>query len=400
VKYPSIRNASLAGRRVFLRADLNVPLENCEVADDTRIEAVLPTIRAILEAPASAVVASHLGRPDGKVVPGMSLAPVARRLGQLLRRTVVLAPDCVGMRVESMAKALKPGDILLLENLRFHPGEEAGDPGFAGQLASLADTYVNDAFGTCHRAHASMTGVPAALGGGFVGFLVEKELDFLLGAVEEPRKPMTLLLGGAKVADKIPVMENLLDRTDYILIGGGMAFTFLKALGLEVGKSLLEPDRVPMASAILERAAKAGVKVILPSDIVVAASPADGAGAAAVPAAAIPPGSAGLDIGPAATAEFAAVIGRSGTVVWNGPMGLFESPPFDRATRTLALALAEATDRSGAVTIVGGGDSARAVTEAGVEKRVSFVSTGGEVSLTLLQGRELVALEALGGGAR
>jgi phosphoglycerate kinase len=392
--YPSLRNADVKGRRVFLRADLNVPVENGVVRDDNRIRAVLPTIEDILARGASLVVASHLGRPDGKVVPGMSLAPVAARLGELLGRTVLLAPDCTGLRVETMAAAQKPGDILMLENLRFHSEEEDGDAAFASQLASLADVYVNDAFGTCHRAHASMTGIPLVLGGGFVGYLVEKELDFLVGSTSNPRKPMTLLLGGAKVADKIPVIENLLDKTQNILIGGGMAFTFLRAGGLEVGRSLLEPDRIPVAEGIMEKARTAGVNLVLPVDVVVAPSPDQGELAATVGVEGIPSDMAGLDIGPATVDIFGRIILESGTVVWNGPMGLFEKKPFDSATRALAGRMAEATGR-GAVTIVGGGDSARAVDEAGAAGRVSFVSTGGGVSLELLQGRRLPALEAL-----
>lgn len=397
MKYPSLRDARLEGRRVFLRADLNVPLANGEVADDTRITAVLPTLRDILSRGASVVVASHLGRPDGKPLPEYSLAPVARRLQELLGSPVILAPDCVGKRVETMAEALSPGDVLLLENLRFHPGEEEGDMVFAKQLASLAEVYVNDAFGTCHRAHASMTGIPQVLGGGYVGHLVERELDFLLGAVSDPRQPMTLVLGGAKVSDKVPVIENLLDRTANVLIGGAMAFTFMKARGMETGRSLVEAERVPVAAAIMEKAEKAGVRLLLPVDVVVAPSPDEGGSAVTVEAGAIPPGMMGLDIGDATVKLFDGVISKSGTVVWNGPMGLFEKKPFDRATRAVASSLAKANGR-GAVTIVGGGDSARAVSEAGAAESVSFVSTGGGVSLELLQGRQLPALKALLGG--
>lgn len=307
---------------------------------------------------------------------------------------VMMAPDCVGSRVRMMAAALKPGGILLLENLRFHPGEEAGDPGFAKDLASLCDVYVNDAFGTCHRAHASMTGVPSVLGGGYIGLLVQKELEFFEKATENPSRPFTLLLGGAKVSDKIPVIENLIDRVDSILVGGGMAFTFLKASGLGIGRSLLEEERIPVAASLMERAAQAGVELLLPLDVVVAAAPDSGASARTVSVDAIPEGEAGFDIGPRTCRRFSEVISRSRTVVWNGPMGIFEKQPFDRATREMAAALAAATD-AGAVTIVGGGDSARAVSEAGFENRVSFISTGGGVSLKLLQGKELVALKAL-----
>lgn len=394
MKRPLLADAPIEGKRVFLRADLNVPLEDGRVADDTRLVAMVPTLKTILSRGASVVLASHLGRPDGAPVPSMSLAPVARRLSEITGVGIMMAPDCVGSRVRTMAEALKPGDVLLLENLRFHPGEEAGDPEFAKELASLCDVYVNDAFGTCHRAHASMTGVPSVLGGGYVGLLVQKELDFFGNATENPTRPFTLLLGGAKVSDKIPVIENLIDRVDSILVGGGMAFTFLKASGLGIGKSLLEEDRVPVAASLMERAAKAGVELLLPVDVVVAPSPDSGSSARTVPADAIPDGEAGFDIGPQTCRRFSEVISKSRTVVWNGPMGIFEKQPFDRATREMASALAAVTD-TGAVTIVGGGDSARAVTEAGFEKRVSFISTGGGVSLKLLQGKELIALKAL-----
>lgn len=393
---PSLADADLSGRRVFLRADLNVPIESGRVADDTRIRAVIPTMEMILERGASLVVASHLGRPDGRVVPEMSLAPVAERLSQLLGRRVVMAPDCTGKRVEAIVSAMKPGDVVLLENLRFHPGEEAGDPGFAGDLAALADVYVNDAFGTCHRAHASMTGVPSVLGGGYAGLLVMKELEFFGRAAGSPERPFTLLLGGAKVSDKVPVIENLIEKVDSILVGGGMAFTFLAAAGMDVGRSLLEKEMVQTAAGLAERARDAGVDLVLPVDVVVAPSPDAGASALTVPSDAIPADEAGYDIGPLTSSAFSSVIAKSRTVVWNGPMGLFEKAPFDRGTRDMAAALASAT-RLGAVTIVGGGDSARAVTEAGFENDVSFVSTGGGVALKLLQGEELVALKALGG---
>ncbi len=395
MRVPSVRDADLAGRRVFLRADLNVPLENGTVADDTRIAAVLPTLRMILDKGAAlVVVASHLGRPDGAPVPGMSLAPVAVRLSELLGRRIVMAPDCVGARVETMAAGLGSGGLMLLENLRFHPGEEAGDPEFAASLARLADVYVNDAFGTCHRAHASMTGIPGILGGGFAGLLVEKEMEFFGKVTSDPARPYTLLLGGAKVSDKVPVIENLIDKVDSILIGGAMAFTFLRAGGLEVGRSLVEGDRIGVAGEIAARAVEAGVSLVLPRDVVVAPSPDRGDLARVVAADAIPADMAGLDIGPASTGDFREVILASRTVVWNGPMGLFEKEPFDRATRALASALVEAT-AAGALTVVGGGDSARAVSEAGADGGVSFVSTGGGVSLKLLQGRKLVAIQAL-----
>ncbi|MBN1434378.1 phosphoglycerate kinase [Candidatus Fermentibacterales bacterium] len=390
--------ADPSGRRVFLRADLNVPLESGDVADDTRIRGVLPTIRRLLDSGASLVIASHLGRPDGRVVEGLSLAPVARRLSGLLELPVAVAPDCVGKRVSMMAASLTPGKILLLENLRFHEEEEKNDPDFAASLAGLADIYVNDAFGTCHRDHASMTGIPRVLGGGYAGLLLQRELETFERIAGNPDKPFTLLLGGAKVADKVLVVENLIEVADNILIGGGMAFTFLAALGHGVGRSVLEPDRVDLARNVIDRAGQSGVRLLLPLDVVVADSKERPETARTVSADSIPGDTCGLDIGPASVAAFSSVLlEESRTIVWNGPMGLFEVPPFDRGTVEMARALACATRERGATTIVGGGDSVRAVSEAGVEDQLSFISTGGGASLKLLQGKQLVAVRALSG---
>jgi phosphoglycerate kinase len=396
VIYPSLRDTALLGRRVFLRADLNVPLSGGRVADDTRIRGVLPTVRYLLDRGASVVVASHLGRPGGTMNPELSMAPVADRLEELLGRKIKFAPDCVGARVNTLRASMKPGDVLVLENLRFHPEEKEGDEEFARQLAGNADIYVNDAFGTSHRTHASMTGVPSVLGGGYAGLLVQRELEVFGEMLSKPERPFTLVLGGAKVSDKIPVIENLLPRLDNLLIGGGMAFTFMKELGMEVGNSLLELDRLGAAGKVMADARKMGVEVMLPVDIVVAPSTDRCDQARTVPADSIPYQESGLDVGRETVAQFGQVIAGSSTVVWNGPMGVFEIPPFDAGTRGLAEAMAMASDH-GTFTVVGGGDSVRAVAEAGLEKRISFVSTGGGASLLLLQGRELPALSALRG---
>ncbi|MBD3277517.1 MAG: phosphoglycerate kinase [Candidatus Aegiribacteria sp.] len=397
MKYPLLKDAKPEGKKVFLRADLNVPLEEGRVADDTRIRGVLPTMRYLLDKGAALVVASHLGRPGGSSDPSLSLAPVAERLQELLGRRVIFAPDCIGARVKTLASSLEPGTVLLLENLRFHSEEKEGDGEFAAELADLADVYVNDAFGTSHRDHASMTGIPRVLGGGFAGLLVQKELEVFGEMLGDPRHPFTLLLGGAKVSDKIPVIDNLISKLDNILIGGGMAFTFMKRAGMEIGKSLLEQDRLDAAGSIMSHAGEMDVKVLLPVDVVVAPDMDSPEQAKTVPADSIPTGMAGLDIGPKTVSRFADVVRNSSTVVWNGPMGVFEVPPFDEGTRGVAQAMAEAADNK-VTTVVGGGDSVRAVTEAGLENRITFVSTGGGASLKLLQGEELVALKALRGG--
>lgn len=396
MSYPKITDAELSGKRVFLRADLNVPIHDGKILDDKRMRAVLPTISYILEKGASVIIASHLDRPGGKSVPELSLFPFAERLHRILDCKVTFAPDCVGSRVKTLADALKPGEILLLENLRFHPEEEDNDPVFAGELAALADIYVNDAFGTCHRSHASMVGVPEILGGGYIGFLIKKELRIFGLILKNPARPLTLILGGAKVSDKVPVINNLLMHLDYILIGGGMLFTFLKARGYEIGTSLLEEDRVETAAEIIGKTAELRVNFRLATDVVAASTPDAGSDLTVVPIDSIPEDKAGFDIGPSTIDIFTEIIRKSRTIVWNGPMGMFENKPFDKGTLEIANAVADATI-TGAFTIIGGGDSARAVNEAGLADEVTFVSTGGGASLKLLQGKELPALKVLKG---
>lgn len=391
MRYPSIREVRTGGRTVFLRADLNVPVENGQVMDDGRITASLPTLRYILDQGSPVVLASHLGRPKGAPEAKYSMAPVAERLSELLEDYEVFFIDRVsGPRVTAMARGLRPGQVLLIENLRFHPGEEENDREFSRSLASLAEIYVNDAFGTCHREHASTAGVPEAMGGGYAGLLVEKELEAFGRMITHPKKPFTVLMGGAKVSDKVAMIQHVLPRLDNLLIGGAMAFTFSRAKGVSTGKSLVEEDRIETAREIMAGAEKAGVNIVLPVDYVCARSPQEAP--VTVPWNAIPDDMAGYDIGPGSVELFREILMKSGTIVWNGPMGLFEVPPFDSATRATALILADAT-AAGAVTIVGGGDSLRAVTEAGALGKVTHASTGGGASLELLQGNDLPALK-------
>ncbi len=397
MKYPVLEDAELRGRKVFLRTDLNVPIEDGRIADDTRIRAIIPTITYLLDHGASLIIASHLGRPGGTIHPELSLAPVADRLAELLGKKVSFAPDCIGARVNTLAASLEPGGILLLENLRFHPEEKEDDIDFARKLASNSDIYVNDAFGTIHRSHASLTGVPRVLRGGYIGLLVQKELKVFVEMLSSPARPFSLLIGGAKVSDKIPVIENLLPRLDNLMIGGAMAFTFMKEMGLNIGTSLLERDRLGAARKLFNDAEEQGVDIHLPADIVIAPSAGRPDLAQTVRADAIPDNMAGLDIGPRTVEEFGKIIRKSSTVVWNGPMGVFEIPPFDDGTRGIAMILSEVTG-NGTVTVVGGGDSVRAVVEAGLEDKITFVSTGGGASLKLLQGAVLPALVLLGGG--
>jgi phosphoglycerate kinase len=395
----SIRDLEVGGKRVLVRCDLNVPLAEGAVADDTRIRASLPTIRHLREAGARVVLMSHLGRPKGKVVPEMSLAPVAKRLGELLGVEVRMAPDCIGAEVEAAAAALGAGDVLLLENLRFHPEETDNDPAFAAKLAALADVYVNDAFGTAHRAHASTAGVTAHLERCAAGFLMEKELEYLGGATADPARPYVAILGGAKISGKIDVLENLFGRVDSILVGGAMANTFFKARGWETGTSLVEDDRVELARELLARADREGVRLLLPVDCVVAAAFEADAESKVVPADAMPAGWTMLDVGPRTVAAYRATILEAKTVLWNGPMGVFEMEAFAKGTLGVAEALAEAT-AAGAITIVGGGDSAAAVQKAGLADRVSHVSTGGGASLEFLEGKDLPGVAALTGAPR
>ena len=386
----SIEQLELGGRRAFVRADLNAPLEHGAVSDDTRLTAVLPTLRLALERGAAVVLASHLGRPKGGPDPTHSLRPVAERLTALLEQPVPLAPDCVGEAVERMAHELKPGQVLLLENLRFHREEEANDAAFARRLAALADVYVNDAFAAAHRAHASIAAITHHLRPAAAGLLMRRELEALGRILESPARPVAALLGGAKVSDKLALVENLLARVDALLIGGGMAFTFLRALGHGVGKSLVETDRIETARSALETARRRGVQIVLPVDAVVAGG-LDSPSGRAVSVRDIPAGQMGLDIGPLTVEHFAAVLKNAKTIVWNGPMGVFEKPAF--ATGTVAVGRAVAA--SGAFSVIGGGDTVAAVNQAGVADRIGYISTAGGAFLEFLEGRTLPGVEAL-----
>ena len=387
----SVHDVEVGGKRVFLRVDFNVPLEGGAITDDTRVRASLPTLRLLLERGARVVAASHLGRPKGKANPAFSLAPVAARLQDILGRPVAMAADCVGPAVEARAAQLAPGGVLLLENLRFHPGEEKNDDGFARQLAALADLYVDDAFGAAHRAHASVAAITRRLQPAAAGLLMDRELLALGRLRDRPDPPYVALLGGAKVSDKIDLVERLIERADAILIGGAMAYTFLKAAGVPVGGSRVEADRVTAAGAILERARARQVRLLLPVDHVVAASPGPGAASRPTPDASIPEGLVGLDIGPRTRSAFAAEIARARTIFWNGPLGLFETPPYDAGTLEAAKAIAA----SAAFSVVGGGDSVAAITRLGLADRFSHVSTGGGASLEFLSGLELPGVAAL-----
>ena len=384
---------SLAGRRVLLRVDFNVPLANGVVADDTRIRAALPTLHAILEQPGSSVVLmSHLGRPKGKRRAELSLAPVAAHLGSLLGRAVAMAPDCVGPEVERLAAALPPGGVMLLENLRFHPEEEAGDAAFARRLAGLGSVYVNDAFGAAHRAHASTALVAGCLPAA-AGLLMAREVAVLTQLLTAPAEPFVAIIGGAKVSSKIAVLEHLLPKVDTLLIGGGMAYTFLQARGVAVGNSLVEPDLIATAGDLMRRAAERGTALLLPCDHVAASAVSAAARHAATPDDAIPGAAIGVDIGPRTRAEFAACIAAARTILWNGPMGVFEVAPFAAGTHAVARAVAE----SSGTTVVGGGDSVAAINVAGIADRITHVSTGGGASLELLEGRVLPGVAALQG---
>lgn len=388
----SISDVALAGKRVLIRVDFNVPLDDRdEVTDDTRIRAALPTIRHARDAGAKVLLVSHLGRPKGKVVPSLSLAPVAQRLSELLGADVTMASDCIGPAVEAAAAALEPGQVLMLENCRFHAGDEKNDEGMSRALAALCDVFVNDAFGAAHRAHASTVGVTRFVPVAAAGFLMAKELDYLGRAVTDPARPFVAILGGAKVSDKIGVLKSLVTRVDALLVGGGMAYTFLKAQGMDVGASLLEADKLGVAREILDAARRKGITFMLPADHVVAKAVEAEAETRVAASAAMPDGWMGLDIGPQARQAFATAIRGAQTVVWNGPMGVFELAPFREGTFAVARAVAE----SGATSIVGGGDSVAAVTQAGLADRMSHISTGGGASLEFLEGIELPGVAAL-----
>jgi phosphoglycerate kinase len=386
----TVRDVDLRKKRVLVRVDFNVPLKEGKITDDTRITAALPTLNYILDQKgATLILMSHLGRPK-KPDKENSLAPVAARLSELLARKVTLAPDCIGPETEAVVKAMKPGDVVLLENVRFHPEEEKNDPDFARKLAALGDVYVNDAFGTAHRAHASTEGVAKILPG-VAGFLMEKEIKFLGGVFENPAKPFVAVIGGAKVSTKIAVLESLLPRVSTMIIGGGMTFTFLKAQGHSIGKSLVEEDFLPTAASFLEKVKKSGAEVLLPVDHVVAAEFAETARAEAVDGIDVPEGKIAMDIGPKTVALFKERISKAKTVVWNGPMGVFEFPAFAKGTMEIAKAVADCKG----TTVVGGGDSVAAVNKFGLAEKITHVSTGGGASLELLEGKKLPGVVAL-----
>lgn len=390
----SVRDLDPAGRRVLVRVDFNVPIKSGAVGDDTRIVAALPTVRYLLEKKARVILMSHLGRPAGAADPKYSLRPVAARLERLLRQPVAFANECVGPEAESMSRSLSDGGVLLLENLRFHPEEEQNDPGFARRLAALGDCYVNDAFGAAHRAHASTEAVAKTLKPAVAGFLMQRELDYLGRALDQPRRPFAAVLGGAKISGKIDVMLALLGKVDRLLVGGAMMFTFLRAQGRPTGRSLVEDDRLEMARDVLSQASTRGVPLILPLDCIASTAPDGTAPSRPVALEELGADEMGVDIGPRTVELFSQALQDAGTVLWNGPMGIFEVPAFAEGTRAVARALAAAGAR-GAVTVVGGGDSVAAVQEAGLAERLTHVSTGGGASLEFLEGRVLPGVAAL-----
>ena len=393
-KKKSIRDVSFAGKKVLLRVDFNVPQDKTThaVTNDKRIRAALPTIQYLLDDGAALIVCSHLGKPKGDPDPktNLTLAPVAKRFEELLGKPVIFAEDTIGPDAKAKAAALKPGEVLLLENTRFDPREEKNDPEFTKELASLAEVYVSDAFGAVHRAHASTAGVAAFLPA-YCGFLVEKELSALGGAMEDPKRPLVAVLGGAKISDKLAVIENLLEKADTLIIGGGMAFTFLKAKGLEVGDSLLDAEKIDYCRDMLAKAEAKGKKLLLPVDVVVADKFDAEANTQVVAADAIPAGWQGLDIGPETQKLYADVVKNAGTVIWNGPMGVFEFAKFAKGTEAVAAAMAECPG----VTVVGGGDSASAIEKMGYSDKVTHVSTGGGASLEFMEGKELPGVACL-----
>jgi phosphoglycerate kinase len=390
----TIRDIDVASKRVLVRVDFNVPLNaERQITDDTRIKAALPTLTYLLDHGAALILMSHLGRPDGQVVEKLRLTPIAQRLSELLGRPVQTAHDSIGLEVEAQAGALQPGQVLLLENLRFHKEEEKNNPEFARQLAGLGDLYVNDAFGTAHRAHASTEGVTKTLPG-VAGFLMEKELNFLGSALENPQRPLVAIIGGAKVSDKIAVLERLISLSDSILIGGGMANTFLKAQGYEIGDSLFEESKLDVARNLIAKAQQKGSRFLLPSDVAIADRFAADADHKIVASSEVPQGWRILDIGPAAVEEFRQVLAEARTIVWNGTLGVAEFPEFAKGTDAIIEILAERT-KAGALTIIGGGDSAAAVEQADAAAKMTHVSTGGGASLEFLEGRTLPGVTAL-----
>lgn len=388
----TIDDVVLRDKRVIIRADFNVPLDDShQITDDTRIRSTLPTINRAIDDGAKVILCSHLGRPNGTFDPTYSLAPVAKRLSRLMGKEILFAPDCIGPVVEGLVAKMKSGDVLLLENLRFHKGEEKNDDAFSKALAALGDVYINDAFGAAHRAHASTVGITKFIPASAAGFLLKKEIEYLEGAVENPVRPFVAVLGGAKVSGKIGVIENLGKRVDKVIIGGGMAFTFIKAKGMEIGNSLVENDMLDFAKGIEEHALSRGVKFYLPVDCVVAASRELGAESKIVPVQEIPRDWYALDIGPASVKLFNEAVQNAKTILWNGPMGVFEIDAYARGTLAMAHAIADAY----ALTIVGGGETALAVHRAGESENMSFISTGGGAALELLEGKQLPGLTAL-----
>lgn len=387
----SLRDLDIKGKRIFIRADFNIPLdENLNVTDDRRIRSTLPTINYAVDEGAKVILASHLGRPKGGPDKHYSLSPIAKRLQRLIKKEVTFLPDCIGPEIEAAVNKMSEGDIILLENLRFHTEEEKNDEEFSRALSRLADYYINDAFGTAHRAHASIIGIPKFLPSA-AGFLLSKEIEYLKGAVDNPVRPFVAILGGAKVSGKIGVLENLENKVDKVIVGGGMVYTFLKAMGYSVGDSLVEEDMISFANSIREKVISKGIKFYLPVDCVVALSLEQGAETKIVPVQEIPNGWKALDIGPASVKLFTEAISNAKTVLWNGPMGVFEIDAFSRGTFAIAHAVADAY----ALTIVGGGDTDLAVSRSGVSENISFISTGGGAALQLLEGKELPGLAAL-----
>ncbi|MDE5101752.1 MAG: phosphoglycerate kinase [Trichodesmium sp. St19_bin2] len=388
----SLSKSDLSGKKVLMRADFNVPVDNGSITDDTRIRAALPTIQDLTEKGAKVILTSHFGRPKGKVNEKMRLTLVGERLSEVLGKEVKKCDDCIGDEVTSTVAEMKNGDVVLLENVRFYPGEEGNDPEFAKQLASVADLYVNDAFGTAHRAHASTEGVTKYLSPSVAGYLIEQELKFLQGAIDSPQKPLAAIIGGSKVSSKIGVIEALLDKCDKLLLGGGMIFTFYKARGLSVGKSLVEEDKIELAKSLEAKAKEKGVTMLLPTDVVVADKFDPEANTQTVGIEAIPDGWMGLDIGPESAKVFQDALADCKTVIWNGPMGVFEMEKFAKGTEAIAQTLA---DKQDAITIIGGGDSVAAVEQLGLGEKMSHISTGGGASLELLEGKKLPGIIAL-----
>ncbi len=391
----TIDDVELSGKKVLVRVDFNVPLdENLSITDDKRIVESLPTIKKIIADGGTAILMSHLGRPKGQPNPKYSLKPCAKRLSELLGKEVIMAEDCIGEKAEAAVAKAGVGDVVLLENLRFYAEEEKNDPAFAEKLAALGDIYVNDAFGSAHRAHASTEGITKFVASSVSGYLMKKELDYLGGALTEPKRPYCAILGGAKISGKIDVINNLIGKVDTLIIGGGMAYTFYKALGHEIGTSLLEAEKVDLAKQLLEKFEATGQKYLLPVDVVIASEFANDSPSEVVAIDKIPADKMGLDIGPKSRELFAAAIKESKTIVWNGPMGVFEMENFAKGTNAIAQALVDATE-NGAITVIGGGDSAAAIAQAGLEDKVSHVSTGGGASLEFLEGKPLPGVVAL-----